>query len=169
MRYYVTIGDRTLEVELSGERILVDGQEVAAELVTLPGTPIRHLLVNGRSHTLVSQPGEAKGAWDVHINGDRFSAEVIDERTRAIRAMTGAAAGPQGPKPVRAPMPGLVVRVDVEAGQEVKAGQALGIIEAMKMENELKAEAGGVVSRVLVEAGLAAEKGAVLIEFEADA
>lgn len=169
MRYYVTIGDRTLEVELSGERILVDGQEVDAELVTLPGTPIRHLLANGRSHALVAHPGEARGTWDVQINGDRFAVEVVDERTRAIRAMTGAAAGPQGPKPVRAPMPGLVVRVDVEVGQEVKAGQGVVIIEAMKMENELKAEAAGVVSRVLVTAGQAVEKGAVLVEFEADA
>lgn len=80
----MTIGDRTLEVELSGERILVDGQEVAAELVTLPGTPIRHLLVNGRSHTLVSQPGEAKGAWDVHINGDRFSVFITNASSASI-------------------------------------------------------------------------------------
>jgi len=80
--------------------------------------------------------------------------------------MTGGGAVAQGPKPVRAPMPGLVVRVEVEPGQEVKAGQGVVIIEAMKMENELKAEAVGVVSRVLVQQGQAVEKGAVLVEFE---
>ena len=65
-------------------------------------------------------------------------------------------------------MPGLVVRVDVEPGHRVEAGQGVVIIEAMKMENELKAEADGVVSRVLVEQGQAVEKGAVLVEFEAE-
>jgi pyruvate carboxylase subunit B len=61
----------------------------------------------------------------------------------------------------------MVVRVEVEPGQHVGAGQGVVIIEAMKMENELKADAAGVVSKVLVTAGTAVEKGAVLIEFAA--
>jgi pyruvate carboxylase subunit B len=166
MRYYVTIGDRTFEVDLSGEVARVDGRPIEAELAAVPGTPIRHLLADARSHTVVARPGEARGWWDVHLDGRRFEIEVIDERTRAIRSMTGGGAVAQGPKPVRAPMPGLVVRVEVEPGQEVKAGQGVVIIEAMKMENELKAEAAGVVSRVLVQQGQAVEKGAVLVEFE---
>jgi pyruvate carboxylase subunit B len=67
---------------------------------------------------------------------------------------------------MRAPMPGLIVRVDVTAGDEVRTGEGVVIIEAMKMENELRADGGGIVSRVLVEAGQAVEKGAVLVEFE---
>ena len=58
------------------------------------------------------------------------------------------------------------MRVEVEPGQQVKAGQGVVIIEAMKMENELKAEADGVVARVHVKQGQAVEKGAVLVEFE---
>ncbi len=166
MRYYVTIGGRTFEVDLSGDAITVDGQPVAAELKPVPGTPIRHLLADGRSFGLVVGRGDERGSWDLHLNGQRYAVEVIDERTRAIRAMTGGGRETQGPKPVRAPMPGLVVRVEVEAGQSVKAGQGVVIIEAMKMENELKAEAEGVVSRVLVQQGQAVEKGAVLVEFE---
>ena len=64
-------------------------------------------------------------------------------------------------------MPGLVVRVLVEPGGAVRAGQGVAIVEAMKMENELKAEADGVVARVCVEAQQVVEKGAVMIEFEA--
>ncbi|HEX6941207.1 MAG TPA: biotin/lipoyl-containing protein [Longimicrobiales bacterium] len=166
MRYYVTIGGRTFEVDLSGGAATVDGQPVAAELRTVPGTPIRHLLADGRSFGLVAGRGEARGVWDLHVDGQRYAVEVVDERARAIRAMTGAGQAPQGSKPVRAPMPGLVVRVEVEAGQSVRAGQGVVIIEAMKMENELKAEAEGVVARVLVQQGQAVEKGAVLVEFE---
>lgn len=166
MRYHVTIGGRNFEVDLAADPPTVDGQSIPAELARVPGTPIHHLLADGRSYELAASPGEAKGHWVLHMNGYRFAAEVVDERTRAIRALTGAGRAAQGPKPIRAPMPGLIVRVEVEPGQAVAAGQGVVIIEAMKMENELKAAADAVVSRVLVEQGQAVEKGAVLVEFE---
>jgi len=133
----------------------------------VPGTRTRHLLADGGSHVILASPGTEKGEWELQVDGRRLHADVVDERTRAIRAMTGKAAGPLGPRPVRAPMPGMVVRVEIESGQSVTAGQGVVIIEAMKMENELKADAAGVVSRVLVAAGQAVEKGQVLVEFEA--
>ena len=68
---------------------------------------------------------------------------MVDERSHAIREMTGSVAGPSGPRPVKAPMPGLVVKLEVAVGDEVVAGQGLVIVEAMKMENELKVEAPG--------------------------
>jgi pyruvate carboxylase subunit B len=166
MLYHVTIAGRVLAVELDGGRVTVDGADVgAADVVTLPGTPVRHLLLDGRSVLVVAERGQA--AWNLHVDGWPVSAEVVDERTRAIRAMTARTAGPQGPRPVRAPMPGMIVRTDVEAGERVAAGQGVVVMEAMKMENELKAETAGVVARVLVTAGQAVEKGTVLIEFEA--
>lgn len=167
MRYFVTVGGRTLEVEVAGERVLVDGREVGAELAAVPGTPLRHLLIDGRSYPVVAEAGTERGEWRLRVDGHALDADVVDERTRAIRALTGASAGPQGPRPVKAPMPGLVVRIEVEPGQEVRAGQGVVIVEAMKMENELKAEAAGTVARVLVEPGQAVEKGTVLVEFEA--
>ncbi|HUE77729.1 MAG TPA: acetyl-CoA carboxylase biotin carboxyl carrier protein subunit [Longimicrobiales bacterium] len=167
MRYFVTMAGRTLEVDLSGDTPTVDGRPVDAQLSRLPGTPMRHLVVDGRSHVLVSSR-EAKHRWDLHLDGEHLAVEVVDERTRAIRAMTGQTAAAQGPRPVRAPMPGLVVRVQVEPGDRVAAGSSVVIIEAMKMENDLKAEGAGVVARVLVEAGQPVEKGAVLVELEAE-
>lgn len=169
MLYFVTVAGRPVEVELAGDRISVDGREVTAELVAVPGSPTRHLLLDGRSFVMSVRPGEGRGEWEIQLDGHHFSTEVVDERTRSIRQLAGVAAGPQGPKPVRAPMPGLVVRVEVEAGQTVQVGDGVAIIEAMKMENELKAEAPGVVSKVLVSDGEAVEKGAVLVEFEAEA
>lgn len=167
MLYHVTIGDRTLRVELDGQRVIVDGTPLQeAELANVPGTPVRHLLLEGSSHTVVATRTEDD--WQLAVDGWPVRATVVDERTRAIRAMTGRGAGPQGPRPVKAPMPGLVVRIEVKEGDTVKAGQPVVAMEAMKMENELKAEAPGVVSRILVAPGTAVEKGAVLIEFETE-
>lgn len=167
MRYFVTVAGREFEVDLRADIPTVDGVPVEATLARIPGTSLRHLLADGRSHALVARPGE-KGVWDIHLKGVRHEVEVVDERTRAIRAMTGQGAAPRGPRPIKAPMPGLVVRVDVEEGDSVRAGQTVAIIEAMKMENDLKAESDGVVSRVLVAAGEPVEKGAVLVEFAAE-
>jgi biotin carboxyl carrier protein len=165
MLYHVTIGSREFRVELEGGRIRVDDTVYeAAELAVLPGTDVRHLLADGRSATVVAR--RAADGWVLHVNGWGVQAQVIDERTRAIRAMTGSGGPPPGGKPVRAPMPGLIVRVEVAEGDSVKAGQGVVIMEAMKMENELKAESDGVVARILVEAGQTVEKGAVLVEFE---
>ena len=168
MRYYVTIGEQTYEVELRDQDVLIDGQKVNAELHHVPGTLLRRLALDGESHRVIATSGDMRGSWDLHLDGERLRVDVVDERTRTIRAMTARNAGPQGPKPVRAPMPGMVVRVQVEAGDHVKPGQGVIIIEAMKMENELKADGGGIVSKVLVGAGTAVEKGAVLVEFAAE-
>jgi pyruvate carboxylase subunit B len=166
MRYFVTAGGRSFVVDVGGGRVVVDGRAVDAELRSVPGTPVRHLLLDGRSRTLIADDKDEGGAWRLQLDGHGFAVDAVDERTRAIREMTGRTGAPRGPRPVRAPMPGLVVRVEVEPGQEVKPGQGVAIIEAMKMENELRAEGAGVVSRILVAAGQAVEKGAVLVEFQ---
>jgi biotin carboxyl carrier protein len=166
MRYFVSVGESTVEVEIDGAVVRVAGREVVAELRAVPDSGVRHLLVDGRS-VLISADAVEGGAWDIALDGQRFRAEVLDERTRTIREMTGRAAGPRGPKPVRAPMPGMIVRIEVAPGDTVRTGQGIVIVEAMKMENELKAEGDGVVGRILVEPGQAVEKGAVLVEFEA--
>jgi pyruvate carboxylase subunit B len=166
MLYHVTIGGRTLAVELDGGRVSVDGHVIeAAELATVPGTNVRSLLLDGRSSVVVAE--RVGDGWSLAVDGWPAYATVTDERTMAIRAMTARRPARQGPRPVKAPMPGLIVRVEVAAGDAVRAGQPVVVMEAMKMENELKAEGGGVVSRILVEPGRAVEKGAVLVEFEA--
>lgn len=165
MRYYVTIGERTFEVTLDDEGMAVDGARVQADLRPVPGTPMHHLLLDGQSYLLHAASGRA-GEWVLHANGARYDTEVVDERTRAIRALTSSAAGPRGPKPVRAPMPGLVVRLLVEPGQRVEAGQGVAIVEAMKMENELRAPRAGTVAAVNVAEGQSVDAHAVLVVIE---
>lgn len=100
------------------------------------------------------------------MDGFRFEVEALDERTRTIRDMAGTSAGPAGTMPIIAPMPGLIVRIAVTPGDEVQIGDGIVVMEAMKMENELRAVGPGRVKAVLVSAGQAVEKGAVLVEME---
>jgi pyruvate carboxylase subunit B len=80
--------------------------------------------------------------------------------------MTGAAVAAHGPRPIVAPMPGMVVKVEVAEGDVVREGQGVVIVEAMKMENELRAAGAGRVRRVHVSRGQAVEKDQVLVELE---
>jgi pyruvate carboxylase subunit B len=166
MRYFVTVDGHTYEVDLGPDGTLVDGAPVDADLAHVEGTEIRSLILDGASHRILARRGEG-GEWTLHLGGRRYRAEAVDERTSAIREMTGASAGPRGPRPVQAPMPGLVVKIEVAVGDTVAPGQGVAIVEAMKMENELKAESAGVVTRIHVEPGQTVEKDQVLIDLAA--
>jgi biotin carboxyl carrier protein len=166
VKYFVIVDGQEVVVELEGEHASVDGAPLAsAHLTVLPGTPARHLTVDGGSEMLTVE-GVGRGVWAVGFQGDRYEVEVVDERTRHIRSLTGGGAKASGPTVLKAPMPGLVMKISVEAGQRVEAGAALVVLEAMKMENELRAPAGAVVKGIRVKPGEAVEKGQVLVEFE---
>jgi biotin carboxyl carrier protein len=165
VKYFVTIGESTVEVEVDGDRVTVAGRVVTAALTGAPGTPLRQLLVDGRSIALTVEPA-GRGQWTLTRRGERWDAGVVDERTRYIRTLTGTGEGARGPEALRAPMPGLVVRVLVEVGQRVDRGAGLVMLEAMKMENELRATAAGAVKAVLVRPGDTVEKGQRLVELE---
>jgi biotin carboxyl carrier protein len=165
VKYFVNVLGREIEVEVDGERVTVDGRTHVVTLGVVAGTPVRQLLLDGHSEALALEPGSG-GRWALTRRGERFELEVLDERARHIRSLTGAGERKRGPAVLKAPMPGLVVRIQVEAGQPVAAGAGVVVLEAMKMENELRAAAAGVVKTVRVRSGEAVEKGQVLVEFE---
>ena len=165
MKYLVSVAGREVEVEIDGERVIAAGREYTASLIGVPGTPLRQLLLSGRPTGMAMEDG-GRGRWTITARGERWETEVIDERTRNIRNLTGATARPQGPGVLRAPMPGLVVRVLVEPGQVLAAGAGVLVLEAMKMENELRAQTAARVRAVRVRPGEAVEKGQVLAEFD---
>jgi len=162
MKYQVAVGDRSVEIDLTGPTPLIDGVPAKVDLAAVPGGAVRHLLVDGRAYAIVAQAGAQRGSWNLTIGGKPVGVEALDERTRAIRAMAGVAEA-DTTRVIAAPMPGLVVRIVVEVGQTIIAGQGMVVVEAMKMENELKAPADGVVARIDVTPGQAVEKGAILI------
>jgi pyruvate carboxylase subunit B len=160
-------------VELNGERKVValdsdgvrygDEQAVHAELSDIEGSPVRMVKIGTHVFRVVVQRRQGRGRYTLWINGYRFESEALDERTRAIRDLSAASAGPAGPAPILAPMPGLIVRVNVNVGDRVEAGQGIVVMEAMKMENELRATAPGTVQSIEVAAGTAVEKGTLLV------
>ncbi len=166
MKHIVSVLGREVEADVDGEQVTVAGQTHTASLTVVPGTPVRQLLLDGRSEALAVEAAGG-GRWTVTRRGERFDVEVLDERARHIRSLTGATERALGPAALRAPMPGLVVRVQVEAGQSIAAGAGVVVLEAMKMENELRAASAAVVQTVRVRPGEAVEKGQVLVEFDA--
>ena len=165
MRYFVTVGDREFEVSVDGHQVSVNGEVYRAHLTGIPETPLRHLLIGDRSFTL---PFVSRGAgrWEMAFQGETWVAEVVDERTRHIRSLTGSGVARSGGGVLRAPMPGLVVRIDVRPGDAVPSERGVVVLEAMKMQNELRTVAAVVVKSVHVQPGQVVEKGQVLVEFE---
>ncbi len=166
MRYHVRIGERTFEVDLGEEGVRLDGAPVPADLARAEGTPARGLMVDAETYRVVADRGP-RGSWKLHLRGRTLEVDVVDERTKAIRDMTGAGSAALGPRPIAAPMPGMVLKVEVAEGDVVQPGQGVVIVEAMKMENELKSTGAGRVTRVHVRRGDAVEKDQVLVELEA--
>ena len=164
MRFTATIDGRSIEVEVDGDRVMVDGQSYSASLGRIAGTPLHQLLLDGRPVALALE-ARGRGRWALTSAGERWEVEVLDERTRHIRSLTGSADQRRSAEGLKAPMPGLVVRVQVQPGDKVAAGAGLVVLEAMKMENELKAATAGTVKAVRVAPGEAVEKGQVLVEF----
>lgn len=164
MKYFVTVegGERTVEID--DGRMSLDGVPVDAELASLPGTDRRHLRMNDRSVSLFArlQPD----GWLVELEGRGFLVRVVDERARHIRDLASAAVPLETHREVRAPMPGLIVKVEVEVGQEVEEGAGLIVMEAMKMENELRADSGATVREVRVEPGQTVNRGDLLVVLE---
>lgn len=164
MKYVVDVNGERITVELDGAHATVDGTRHDVQLSPVPGTPVRLVRIGEQVHRIVARRGSARGQWQLDVDGVRVEAEALDERMRAIKDLTAASAVASGPAPLVAPMPGLVVRIAVAVGDEVTTGQGLVVIEAMKMENELRAASAGVVTALRAVAGQPVDKGAVLVE-----
>jgi len=162
MRYHVTIRSRIHVIDVDGGSVTIDGEKLEAHAAAIPGTPLIHLLLGKDSWTVACQQLDAR-RWALGAAGERVEIEVQDDRSKQIEELTGSGRKEAVGGVIRAPMPGLVVRVEVSAGQVVDAGEGLVVVEAMKMENELRAPAKGVVEQVHVKAGDRVEKGAELV------
>jgi len=166
MKYVVEVNGRRLDVEIRDGEAIVDGVKYSVSMQTVAGTPVRIVGVNDAVHRVVLRERVARGRYRMWLDGHRYDAEALDSRARAIRDMQASVAKPSGPAPLRAPMPGLIVQLRVKVGDTVTAGAGLVVMEAMKMENELRTVAAGKVRAVHVTVGSAVEKGALLVELE---
>lgn len=152
--YYATVdgGEQEYMVNLTQEtdscfKIDIDGREYTVDFA-MAGNNVYSIIVNGQS--LSMEIGEKGDIFDVLMdNGDMFSVEVLDEMKRLMKLRHSA--GLEGRQVIEAQMPGYIWKILVEKGQEVKAGEPLMILVAMKMENEIKAPKDGIVEDLFVE------------------
>ncbi len=167
MRYFVTLGAREFNVDVTplsggGYSVAVCGESEPAEVVQVgPALSIR---IGGRMFDLVLDGSSPDIRFSSFETAGRATVETEQSRrTVSVRHGGGAGAGHDA---VAAPMPGRIVRVLVAAGQEVEAGAPLIVIEAMKMENELRSSRAGTIAEVLVGPGDTVEGGAKLLRYQ---
>lgn len=167
MKVWVTLDGHDAEVEFStvGERLVleVEGRRLDADFVRLPDGRVWSLLVDGRSYEVrvVEEDGGLRVTWQnqtVPVEA-RHPLEKMLSQQGAARARTAG-------ETIAAPMPGAVVAIRVRPGELVQAGQAVVVLEAMKMQNELTAHTGGVVAEVLVAEKAAVSAGQALVRLK---
>ncbi len=164
MKLEIRIAGKTRSVEFerasSAWRISLDGQLVAADVAEIDAHTFS-ILLNGQSHEVRVMPS-ASGTLKLQTGSHEFTAEVIDPRAWRAGRRSGAEA--EGRQQVVAPMPGKVIRVLVKPGDHVEAGQGLFVVEAMKMQNEIRSPKSGTIERVLAQEGQPVNAGEVLCE-----
>jgi biotin carboxyl carrier protein len=163
-RYWVRIADEEVDVgvEAAGGAFLVTlgGSAYRVELIEV--VPAAYtLVVDGACHDLTVQ--DRAGPWTLILDGARYRAEIA--RTRRVAATAGRPAVAPSEE-IRAPMPGVVVTIEVGEGARVEDGQAIAIMEAMKMQMEIRAPHAGTVKRIHVGPGQELAAGQLLMTME---
>jgi biotin carboxyl carrier protein len=164
MKYITSVGEKDFTIEINDDQtVTVDGVKYTVDFANLNQQPVFTLLVDGQSYEAYVHPGEGN-EWQVLLRGMMYVADVEDEREKRLRAAAGAVAGGAGGEfNLKAPMPGLIVAVPVSEGQAVKKGDNLIVLESMKMQNELKCQREGTVTRVKVKPGDSVNQNDVLV------
>ena len=134
-------------------------------LQTEPG--FIHLLIEGQSYRvrLNSSDSETK-SYSLTVNGNQYSVALSDEMDQLLSRLGLSDLAGKKVNDIKAPMPGLVLKIEVEPGQDVTKGDSLLVLEAMKMENVIKSPGEGKIKSIRVAAGDKVEKNTVLVEFE---
>jgi biotin carboxyl carrier protein len=147
-----------LERNASGWRVTLDGRAIAVDVAEIAPNTLS-ILLDGQSFEISVTPSP-NGKLKLHNGTQEFTAEVIDPRSWSGRRHGNVEA--EGRQQIVAPMPGKVVHLLVKAGEHVEAGQGLLVVEAMKMQNEIRSPKSGTVERILAKEGQPVNVGEVL-------
>jgi biotin carboxyl carrier protein len=165
MIYEVILAEKIYRVELTraGEqwKCRLDGREIPVDVV-YGQNGVLSVLLGGKSYEVKQET--VGGETNVVVGHERFSASVLDPRSFRSRSRAGATE--LGVMKIKAPMPGKVVRILAGVGDQVETGQSVIVIEAMKMQNELKAPKNGVLKKIKVAEGATVDAGQALAEVE---
>lgn len=167
MKYNVIYNEnKAHEIELKDNKIIIDGQNADIDLVHIYKEKY-HIIDNNESFNIeVVRADFQNKTFEIKVNDTIYPIQLEDELDMLLEKMGMSAVGSNTMDNVKAPMPGLVLRITVEVGQEVNKGDNLIVLEAMKMENIIKATGTGKVKNILVTEKQAVEKNQLLIEME---
>lgn len=156
--------EREFVLERAGGRLVArtDDRSYELDLALVGDGATFSLLVDGRSYDVVADVD--RESVSIQMLGQHFAVHVEDERERVAHAVAGNKPG--GKQELRASMPGIVIDIKVGVGDQVEEGKTIVVLEAMKMQNPLGAEAAGKVTRILCKKGEAVASGALLVELE---
>ncbi|MEN8928771.1 MAG: acetyl-CoA carboxylase biotin carboxyl carrier protein subunit [Flavobacteriales bacterium] len=161
------VNQSEFEVEFVSEnQVLLNNESKNLDIISLSDSK-KHLILDNKSFSIehVSFDKEKKEAV-LKVNNNTYKVELKDKYDLLLKELGMSNMSAKVVKDIKAPMPGLVVSIEVEKGQEVKVGDAILILEAMKMENVLKSPIDGVIKSIKAEKATTVDKNTVLIEFE---
>ncbi len=167
MKYLANVGENTYHISLDDQDTRIDlninGEPLQIDLVPINGDHTYSLLINGRSY--VATIMDVDGSCQVMIDGRVYAVDVAEEELARLRSQVKRKHHAGGEQ-IKAPMPGRIIDIEVAVGDPVESGQGVAIIEAMKMENELRALTGGVVKEIRTRVGDAVNKNDILVVLE---
>jgi biotin carboxyl carrier protein len=149
------VGEGVYDLTVGGETVRVDAAK--------SGRTIYSVIEDGRQFEAMVEERGAHG-FDILVSGRLFHLEAVDERSRLLVEQARTAS--EGPQTVESEMPGKIVKLHVAEGSEVREGQGVVVVEAMKMENEIRSPIDGVVKELPVAEGQTVETGEVLFVVE---
>ena len=168
--YEITVDNEAFSVSLEGDVVHVNGRSYTID-ASFPGEGHLSLLVDGSvSYSYVAGEGslhplqyvEHGNPFQINVDGHTHEVIVEDQRSLLLKTVRKSQTEAVGSAVITAPMPGLVAKILVKKGEQVTAGQGVVILEAMKMENEIRASQSGFMKEILVQPGQAVEKGQIL-------
>jgi biotin carboxyl carrier protein len=159
------VNNKMIDIVMQGDELVVDGKKLVLDTVQIAAGTF-HIIQDARGYQVevIDHSVESKTVT-LRVNGKIYRVELKDRFDLLLEKMGMSNAASGKLNAVRAPMPGLILDLRIQAGDTVKTGDALLVLEAMKMENVLKAPGEGVVKELKVKKGDSVEKGQVLIEF----
>ncbi len=157
-------GKVTKTVEIKNPTATVDGNSMGYKVLSEEKNQIV-LEINSKIYNVVYSK-KSNEKFQIVAKGQNYEVEVLTELQDKAKKLNAERRKNSGETLIKAPMPGLVLRMEVEQGDEVAEGTSLFILEAMKMENEIKSEISGTIKEVKVSQGESVEKGAVILIIE---
>ncbi|MCB0496994.1 MAG: biotin/lipoyl-binding protein [Cyclobacteriaceae bacterium] len=164
--YKATVGARTMEINLEKEKVTLNGKEVDFQSVETAPDHFHILSANKSFRAEVVSVNKEKKEVQVKINNSIYNVILKDKMDELLEQLGMDALMEVKTEDLKAPMPGLILEIAVEKGQSVTKGDKLAILEAMKMENVIKASGDGVVNEIKVKVGESVENGQTMITFE---